>query len=74
MLVLTRKMGEGITIDGGIRVVVVQIRGGQVRLGIEAPLDKKIARDELRETLTLENHDAANSKFIKKVAKPIADS
>ena len=44
MLVLTRKLGESITIDDHIKIVVVQIKGKQVRLGIKAPKETKIHR------------------------------
>ena len=47
MLVLTRKIGETVTIDGDIKVQIVQIRGRQVRIGIDAPKSKKVQRDEL---------------------------
>ena len=44
MLVLTRKIGETITIDDNIVIQIVKVRGGQVRVGIEAPSDVKILR------------------------------
>jgi carbon storage regulator CsrA len=47
MLVLTRKLGEGIQIDAGITVTVVEVRGNKVRLGIEAPSDIRVLRQEL---------------------------
>ena len=47
MLVLSRKLGETIVIDGNIRVTVVAIRGNQIRLGIEAPKNRAIMREEL---------------------------
>lgn len=47
MLVLSRKKGESVIIDGNIKVVVVDIRGGVVRLGIEAPEKINIFRSEL---------------------------
>lgn len=47
MLVLTRKAGETITIDGDITIQIVQVRGRQVRVGIEAPKSKKVQRGEL---------------------------
>jgi len=47
MLVLSRKPDESILIDGNIRVTVLAIRGGQVRLGIEAPGEVTIFREEL---------------------------
>ena len=47
MLVLSRKMNESVIIDGGIRVMVVGVRGNQVRLGFEAPSGVRIFREEL---------------------------
>ena len=49
MLILTRKMGESIFIDGGIRGTIQAIRGHQVRLGIAAPAEIQILRQELLE-------------------------
>lgn len=47
MLVLTRKCGEEIVIDGGIRIQVLESKGGRVRLGIFAPRDVSVVRSEL---------------------------
>ncbi len=47
MLVLTRRLGESIAIDDDIKITVVQIKGKQVRLGIEAPRDTAIHREEV---------------------------
>ena len=47
MLVLSRKIGEKIHIGGNIIVTVVDIDRDKIRLGIEAPLDVKIYREEL---------------------------
>lgn len=49
MLVLTRNVGEKLIIDGNIEVMVVEAGGGSVRLGIEAPKDVHIVREELLE-------------------------
>ena len=46
MLVLTRKLNESITIDGGIEVMVVAVHGNKVRLGFRAPADVAIQRTE----------------------------
>ena len=46
MLVLTRKLGESIAIDDHIKIRVGQTKGKQVRLGIEAPRDTKIHREQ----------------------------
>ena len=47
MLTLTRKIGESIRIGDNIVVVVKEIKGKQVRLGIEAPRDVYVCREEL---------------------------
>ena len=47
MLVLSRKAGEDVVIGDNIRLTVLAIRGGQVRLGFTAPPDVPIWRDEL---------------------------
>jgi carbon storage regulator len=47
MLVLTRKVGEEIIINGEIRVSVVLVRGNRVRIGIKAPTNVRIQRQEL---------------------------
>lgn len=47
MLVLTRRLGQGIAIGGSIEVRVLELGAGQVRLGITAPEDVKVLRDEL---------------------------
>ena len=47
MLVLSRKAGESVLIDGGIRITVVAVRGKQIRLGVDAPKDVPVWREEL---------------------------
>jgi carbon storage regulator len=47
MLVLTRKQGEQIKIDGRIEVTVLSVQGHRVRLGIQAPNDVPVHRGEL---------------------------
>ncbi len=47
MLVLSRKLSESILIEGGIKITVVEVRGNQIRLGIEAPKELGIMREEL---------------------------
>ena len=59
MLILTRKIGECITIGDHIRVYVVGIRGKQVRLGIEAPSDAVVHREEIYQRIAEENRLAA---------------
>lgn len=52
MLVLTRKVGEEIIIGDDIRVMVVEVAPGRVKLGIVAPRDVRIDRDEIRALIT----------------------
>ena len=59
MLVLTRRRGEGVTIGPTIRIVVLGIKGGQIRLGIEAPSAVEIHRDEVCVRIQEENQSAA---------------
>lgn len=47
MLILTRKVGETIRIGGNVLVRVLEVRGGQVRLGVDAPADVRIFREEI---------------------------
>lgn len=61
MLVLTRKLGESIAIDDHIKVVVVQIKGKQVRLGIQAPKETKIHREEVYNAIKGQNEEAVKS-------------
>lgn len=55
MLILSRRTGEAILIDGGVRVVVLGVDGNGVRLGIEAPSSVGIVREELAQRIAEEN-------------------
>ena len=76
MLVLTRKLGECIAIDDDIKITVIQIKGRQVRLGIEAPRNTKIHREEVYLAIQAQNKEAAQSEphAVKKVAKVVRPS
>ena len=75
MLVLTRKIGESIAIDDHIKIRVVQIKGKQVRLGIEAPKDTKIHREEVYASIQEQNKESlsATSDKAQSVAKMLKD-
>ena len=51
MLVLSRKPKESLVIDGRIVVTVVEVRGGKVRLAVEAPAEVAIHRSEVYERI-----------------------
>jgi carbon storage regulator len=55
MLILTRKLGEKITIGDDITITLVEIKGTQVKLGIEAPKRIEIHRQEVYERIRQEN-------------------
>lgn len=58
MLVLTRKAGDGIVVGDNISIKIVEIKGGGVRIGIDAPKNCKIYRQEVYERITAENQEA----------------
>jgi carbon storage regulator len=55
MLVLSRKKNESIIINDNIQIVVVEIRGDKVRLGIEAPREVPVHRKEVYDAIQREN-------------------
>jgi len=60
MLVLTRKVNQSIVIGEDVEVVVLEVRGEQVRLGIRAPRDVVVHRKEIYEQIREENRAAAD--------------
>lgn len=61
MLILTRKLGESITIGDDIKVSVLGVHGRQVRLGIEAPPHIVVHREEIYVKVQAENRKASKS-------------
>jgi carbon storage regulator len=59
MLVLSRKPGQSIIIDGHIRITITQVRGESVRLGIEAPPEVRIHREEVQKRIDEFHADTA---------------
>ena len=58
MLVLTRKAGEGIIIGDNIKITIVELKSGGVRIGIDAPRDIKVHRQEVFDRIKQENKEA----------------
>jgi len=59
MLVLTRKPGERLVIADNIVVTVVDVKGDNIRIGIDAPREVKIYRGEIYDAIVAENRQAA---------------
>ena len=51
MLILTRRVGEVLVVDEDIKITVLAVRGNQVRLGVDAPKDVQVHRQEIFEKL-----------------------
>ena len=63
MLVITRKTGEGLVIDNNIRIVVTEVSKDRVKIGIDAPKEIRVVREELFDT---EKQNVAASSAIPK--------
>lgn len=64
MLILTRKPGESVYLGDNVKITVVEIKGHQIRLGIDAPKDLRIYREEIYEQIRDENRQAADTGMI----------
>ena len=65
MLVLSRKVGERILIGDNVVVTVVRLAQGGVRLGIEAPHDMVVVREELKIAAAGESNDQQSDNLVK---------
>ena len=54
MLILTRKVGESILIGDDVTITVLGVKGNQIRIGIAAPKDMAVHREEIYEKIRLE--------------------
>ena len=59
MLVLTRRIGQSIKINEDVKITVIDVKGKNIRLGIEAPKETKIYREEVFLRIKEENRSAA---------------
>jgi carbon storage regulator len=70
MLILTRKLGESITIGDDIKITFLETKGKHVRIGIEAPPHIAIHREEIYQLIREQNIQAANVESIEKETLP----
>ncbi|MGI6681388.1 MAG: carbon storage regulator CsrA [Bdellovibrionota bacterium] len=61
MLILTRKAGESIFVGDDIKIIVLDVKGSQARIGVDAPYNYKIYREEIYLQILEENKVAASS-------------
>jgi carbon storage regulator len=61
VLVLSRRPGESIVIGNQVVVTIVEVRGDQIRIGIDAPRDVQVHREEVFRELEAQNAQAASS-------------
>jgi carbon storage regulator len=60
MLILTRRVGESIMIGDNVTVTVLGVKGNQVRIGVDAPKDVAVHREEIYEKIRAENDDVGD--------------
>jgi carbon storage regulator len=70
MLTISRRAGERILIGDDVVVEVIEVSGGTVRLGITAPRERRIYREELWDRVKAENEAAARADFTSATAPP----
>lgn len=61
MLILTRRVGETLMIGDEVTVTVLGVKGNQVRIGVNAPKDVSVHREEIYERIKKEQSEASNS-------------
>ena len=73
MLILTRRVGETLMIGDDVTVTVLGVKGNQVRIGINAPKDVSVHREEIYERI--KNEQAGKTEQVSEAAPaPVADS
>ena len=62
MLILTRRVGETLMVGDDVTVTVLGVKGNQVRIGVNAPKDVAVHREEIYERIRKENEAAGGTK------------
>lgn len=71
MLVLSRGRNKSVVINGDIIVTVLEVRGNQVKLGIDAPGEVPVHRQEVADAIASERSHKASDK--RTISKPVSD-
>ncbi len=61
MLILTRRMGEALMVGDDVTVTILDVKGNQVRIGIDAPKDVAVHREEIYQRIQHERHPARST-------------
>lgn len=61
MLILTRRVGETLMVGDEVTVTVLGVKGNQVRIGVNAPKDVPVHREEIYERIKREDHHTTNA-------------
>ena len=59
MLILTRRVGEALMVGNDTKIVVLGVKGSQIRLGINAPKDVKVHREEIYDKIYEDSSETA---------------
>ena len=73
MLVLARRINESIMIGDDIEIVVIDIKGDQVKLGVKAPKKVTVHRKEIFDEIRRENLSALNNRFKPESLRDLSD-
>jgi carbon storage regulator len=65
MLILTRRVGETVMIGNDVTVTVLGVKGNQVRIGVNAPRDVAVHREEIFERIKREQQDGGSPRPVK---------
>jgi len=68
MLILTRRIGETVVIGNDIDVTVLGVKGSQVRLGVKAPLDVSVHREEIFQRISRERAASGSAAHVRHAA------
>ena len=68
MLILTRRVGETVVIGDDVTVTVLGVKGNQVRLGVNAPREVAVHREEIFERIKREKSDGETATEVPKIA------
>jgi len=64
MLILTRRIGETLMVGDDVAITVLGIKGNQIRLGVDAPKDVSVHREEIYQRIQRERGDEETNRFM----------